>query len=135
MEDSIKQDRAILDRIKAVQEMAKYKYEHQFQADLMLWFDRTFFLLRNCLFCVNNNSDGGVAGNKNKSLGVKRGVSDLIFIGFCFTVYIELKLPGKKQSEDQKEFEKTVKSRGHMYYVVDTMHDAKILINNLSKME
>lgn len=109
----------------------RFQTEEQFQAYCFMWFDREYPRHRKMLFAVFNNQETRLAGNRAKAVGVQPGVSDFIFIGFMFTAFIELKLPGKKQQYDQIVFEQKVKERQHEYYVVETFSKFVALIKKL----
>lgn len=107
--------------------MENYKTEEQLQADCAQWFWDEFIDERRMLFHVDNNSYNRIIGAKKKALGVVQGPSDFIFI--CGTVvFIEMKLPGRKQTPEQIDFENKVKERGHEYYLMDTFAGFKRLI-------
>ena len=52
-------------------------------------------------------------GGINKSMGVRRGVSDLMFSWYKCIGYLELKAPGGKLSDEQREFLDAMHARGH----------------------
>lgn len=77
-----------------------------------------------------NNSHDAISGNRAKSVGVVKGVSDLELIGNGGVVwFIELKLPGRSQSEEQKDFERKLSDRGHIYVIVETLDEFKKIVN------
>lgn len=109
--------------------MTVFKTEHQFQAACVLWHSQTFPEDRGMLHCNMNNSYNAVEGNKAKALGVVPGVSDLEYIAeFGVVWFIELKIPGKTQSEEQIKFMNKVRSRGHHYIIIETLEEYKALI-------
>ncbi len=109
----------------------EFKTEAQMQAYCTQWFHNNFISLRQMLFCVDNNSGTRNEGSIKKALGVRKGVADLVFIGYMFVVFIELKLPNGVQSPEQKEFNKKVLDRGHYYRVVRTFNEFEDLIRSL----
>jgi hypothetical protein len=57
-----------------------------------------------------------------------KGVADIIVIKNGATIFLEVKRPKGKQSEDQIEFERLSKKNGAQYYVVTSLDDVmKIL--------
>lgn len=100
-------------------EKENYATEEQLQADCYKWFHETFIPWRRMLFHVDNNSYNAVIGAKKKALGVVKGPSDLIFIAdkvyFC-----EMKLPGKTQSDEQKDFQAKCEERNQQYFIFET---------------
>ena len=108
----------------------EFKTEQQFQAACSAWFWNEYPGWRRMLHCNMNNSADRVAGNKAKAVGVVKGVSDLELIANGGVVwFIELKLPGKKQSEEQIDFETKVRARGHNYVILETLDEFKNLVN------
>jgi hypothetical protein len=107
----------------------RYAAEAQLQEACTKWFWNVIGEpYRRMLFHVNNNSTGSVRGAQNRSLGVVRGVSDLVFISFGETIYIELKLPGRTQEPEQIDFMNKVLERGHRYILCYSFEGFKNLI-------
>lgn len=107
----------------------RYAAEAQLQEACTKWFWNVIGdPYRRMLFHVNNNSTGSVRGAQNRSLGVVRGVSDLVFISFGETIYIELKLPGRTQEPEQIDFMNKVLERGHRYILCYSFEGFKNLI-------
>lgn len=50
-----------------------------------------------------------------------KGVADIIVVKEGWAIFLEVKTPKTKQSEDQKEFEKLVKENKGEYYVVRSL--------------
>jgi hypothetical protein len=97
--------------------------EEQMQAAIVMWFNQEFPSERRMLHCNNNNSVNRIAGNKAKAVGVVAGVSDLEWIDYFQTVYIELKLPNGTQSDEQIDFERKVRERGHQYIIIRSVSE------------
>lgn len=95
--------------------------EEIFQANCYEWFHNNMHSHRKMLFHVDNNSHNSVMGNKKRALGVNAGISDFIFINYFAVDFIELKIKGGSQSDDQKEFQRKIKERGHKYHLVYAM--------------
>ena len=103
--------------------------ELQMQAECITWFWNTFPAYRRLLHCNMNNSFNRISGSLAKSLGVTSGVSDLEYIGENgVTWFVELKLPGGKQSPEQKDFESKLIERGHKYVILYSFVEFKNFI-------
>lgn len=87
------------------------------------------------LFHVQQKAKNAVEGSRFKSLGVVKGPSDLIYITYGKTVYIEMKIKESwsTQSDEQEDFEKKVKERYQEYYVVRTFEEFTSLIKKLQE--
>lgn len=58
-----------------------------------------------------------------------KGISDYIAVKNGTVIFVEVKKPGGKQSEDQVKFEDNIISHKGLYFCVDSLNK---LINNLS---
>lgn len=67
--------------------------------------------------------------DKMKSTGMRAGVSDTIVVLPNKILFIEFKTTEGRQSEKQKEFQQTVESLGHKYYIVRSLEQFKQIIN------
>lgn len=105
--------------------------EEKIQSDCCVWFWNSFPGERRMLFHADNNSVNQIVGAKKKALGVVRGVSDLILVFNDKVIFIELKTSTGTLSEEQKDFSKKVKDRGHCYIVVRSFEQFKSIINQL----
>lgn len=113
--------------------------EIKMQSDCFLWFHNSFPAHRGRLRRIKNEFDNyprktdldyKKQGNENKATGVVRGDSDFYFINNPL-VFIELKLPGRTQSDPQKDFQKLVESYGYRYELIKSREAFKELILNL----
>lgn len=113
--------------------------ELQLQAQCTQWFWNTYAKHRGRLRRVKNELDNHPYKTKqdifkqlseNKATGVIPGDSDLYFIAEKNT-YIELKIPGGRQGEEQKKFEALVTQYGHHYVLVWSLQEFKNLIIDL----
>lgn len=68
-----------------------------------------------------------------KGSGCIAGISDLHYLFGGKLWCIELKLPGKKQSPDQKVYQRTVEKQGISYSVVYTLQEFKKLIHEINE--
>lgn len=95
-----------------------YASEGQMQSHCVKWFHNTHHAERRMLHANDNNSFNGIEGARKRAMGVIRGVSDLELILDGSVVFIELKLPGETQSDEQIDFMNKVRARGHAYVLI-----------------
>ena len=78
---------------------------------------------RRLLFAINNNSVNRIKGAQMKSIGVVKGVSDMIYINprTQTTQFLELKLPNGRQKPEQIEFQQKVEKLGFEYHIIKTI--------------
>lgn len=108
---------------------SEFSSEDQLQYACFNWFHNTFHEHRQMLFHVNNKAKNRIEGVHMKSMGVVKGISDLIFISTSGVVYfLELKLPGKTQSEEQITFQQKVTVRGLHYEIITNLEQFKQFI-------
>lgn len=115
--------------------------EEQMQAECFLWWHNTYgrnpkYAKR--LFAVDNNISHRIKGeyriiegNRKKAIGVVPGVSDMVLLLPKSIAFIELKLPGNTQSDEQLIFEKLVNSMELFYFVVKSVSEFQNLIKDL----
>lgn len=108
-----------------------FQTEQQFQAACVMWFNNEFPTKRKALHCNNNNSHDRRSGVIAKAVGVVSGVSDLELVAPGSVIFIELKLPGKKQSEDQIKFMNYVLECGLPYVLFEYIEDFKSFVCNI----
>lgn len=65
-----------------------------------------------------------------KSLGVLKGAPDLVMVLPNVTIYLELKSPQGKLSEDQKNFQRVTKSLNQYYYIIRDLDDLRMILRN-----
>ena len=100
----------------------------QSKAFINLWNTRPD--LRYRVFAINNNSQNGIKGAMNKSMGVVAGVADMCYLKpEGKVVWIEWKTEIGKQSNEQKEFEKVCRELGHEYVIVRSEDEFLQVIN------
>lgn len=124
--------------------MENYSTEEQLQADCYQWFHNTHPELRRTLFAVPNGGERpakiirgkrvSLEGNRLKATGTIPGPSDLILVLYCVVAFIEMKLPGHRQSPEQIDFEQKVKERGHSYIVLTTFAGFKQYVTAMLRM-
>lgn len=107
-----------------------FKTELQMQAYCCTWYFNEFRFTsdKRMLHTNMNNSFNRIEGARNKALGVVQGISDVEFIDYGITWFLEFKLPGGKQSPEQKEFQAEVEARGHMYKILYSFEEFKNFI-------
>jgi hypothetical protein len=64
---------------------------------------------------------------KLTNIGVKAGVSDLIFVQQGRILFLEIKTDTGKQSEKQKQFQKQIESLGYEYYLIRSVEDLQVI--------
>src|ERR1700760_1322474 len=73
---------------------------------------------RQRLICNWTNSESGRGGNKARTMGVKRGISDWVYMANDGrAIWIELKTDRGEQSREQILFEALCSRYGHSYYI------------------
>lgn len=106
--------------------------EDQLQSQCVKWFDEEYPAHRQMLFAVPN---GGLRDRRTASImqatGLKKGVSDLVLILHHAVIFIEMKIPGGSQSEDQIKFQERVERRGHLYFLLWNFEEFKNLIRKV----
>lgn len=105
--------------------------EGYLQSNCFRWHESAYPEKRGNLFMVYNNPKNKAHAAVLLGMGLKAGVSDFILLLKGTAVFIEMKLPKKKQSQEQKEFESRVISLGFRYFVIDTQPAFEELIDGL----
>ena len=84
-------------------------------------------------FAVSNEANG-----RNKiqqmqmiAMGLRPGVSDMVWMLPGRVLFVEVKTADGVQSEPQKLFEAKVKELGFEYFLVRSMDDVKILVDSV----
>lgn len=104
--------------------------ELKIQAEFIKWVQNTHPLYRMRVFAVDNNSQSVQRGALSKALGVKKGVSDLIFIlDHGRVIFVEVKTEIGKQTTEQRQFELMCKSTGHIYIINRSFEELKNSFN------
>ena len=58
-----------------------------------------------------------------QGLGARKGIPDIIAIKNNRVLFLEIKRPGGKQSEHQKNFQAGIEGHGGRYYIVRSLDD------------
>lgn len=70
-----------------------------------------------------------IVSQQMKNMGLRSGVSDMIVtLPRGKVLFIEFKTPEGRQSPNQVEFQQTVESTGHKYYVVRSLEQFKDIV-------
>ena len=108
--------------------------ESGLQKACVFWFRIQYPSMASSLFSVPNGGwRSPVEAAIMKGEGMVAGVADLILLmpnGNHHALCIEMKRPGGKQSESQKEWQKEVESHGYAYAVVCYFEEFKQLITD-----
>lgn len=117
------------------QSAPRFASETAFQIAVVRWWNALEILDGSFLFhCPNGGKRDILTASIMQSMGVRRGVADLVIIRPAGNVnWLELKHGDGKLSKDQLEFERTCKRLGHEYRwastfagVVDAFRDFKL---------
>lgn len=97
-------------------------FESKLQINCVEWFRYQY--KKEIIFAVPNGGyRKGLGGEILKREGVLSGVSDLIVISQNKIFFIEMKFGGKKQSDNQINFQQKVESLGFKYYLCYTFDE------------
>lgn len=103
--------------------------ESRIQFEIFRYFNNTYCLKhhqpRYFIFSVPNESKSRQETMVKKSMGLRSGVSDLIIVLPDIVLFIEVKTDTGRQSETQKDFQKTVENLNHNYLLVRSLEDFK----------
>ena len=109
--------------------------EAKLQARCFLWHWNEYPEDRRMLFHIDNNSYNRIIGAQKKALGVVRGPSDLCYvIDAGHVVWLECKFGDGVQSEEQKEWERKVTQRGHIYILFRTFEEFQKIIRRIKNV-
>ena len=104
--------------------------EIKLQSDCFLWHWNTYPQERG-LLCYNlNNSANKIQGNQNKSLGLIKGRSDMVYYKKSIADMLEFKTLDGVQSLDQKNWEKIITDEGFDYIIIRTLEQFKNYITS-----
>ena len=101
--------------------------EAKIQQEIYQWFNNNYCLSnhnpRCYIFSVPNESANIKEAMYKKSIGLRKGVSDLIILLPSKTIFVEVKTDIGRQSEEQKNFEKIVNDLGFDYILVRSLEE------------
>ncbi len=98
--------------------------EARLQYEIVMWAQEKGYY---CFHCPNGEKRDGRTASKLMAMGVKAGVTDLIFIlPEGKTLWLELKLRNGKLSKSQEKFKTVLIHRGHNYLEIraDSLEEA-----------
>lgn len=96
-----------------------YKSEAHLQSLCTKWFRSTYLEQWYRLFLIYNNPPNAAMAGLLKSMGLQKGITDqLYFTPNMRLCWIEYKLEGRTQSEDQERFEILVHNYGFDYAII-----------------
>jgi hypothetical protein len=109
--------------------------EIKIQASCFLWHWNNYPNERG-LLCYNlNNSANKIQGNQNKSLGLIKGRSDMVYYKSGKAIMIEFKNDNGKQLPEQKKWEELIINEGFQYHIIRSIEEFKTLIKNANTSE
>lgn len=108
------------------------KTEGRVQSECVVWLWNNYPETRG-LLCYNlNNSKNEIDGARNKSLGLIKGRSDLVFYWLGKATMIEMKDEDDgEQSEDQRKWQRRIEAHGFEYCICRSLEDFKKILLNL----
>ena len=107
--------------------------EDRLQQECYLWFHNKYPLLRGLLNYNLNNSANVLQGKKNKSMGLQKGRSDLVFYYDGKAYMIEMKTLKGYQSTKQEHWQRLIELAGFEYYIIRTKEQFISTIENILK--
>lgn len=105
--------------------------EQQIQTECFIWHWNNYPEERRMLFHADNNSANAIVGNRKKSSGVVKGVSDMVLLTHSGVAFLEFKTLVGVQSPEQKDFQSKCIERGCTYIIVRSVEQFKNLIQKL----
>lgn len=107
------------------EDYAKAGTEHSHQVALFMWSSQNLdkYPVLKWMYAIPNGGERNIAvAGRLKAEGVKSGVSDVCLpvsrLGW-YGLYIEMKKPGGKESDKQKEFGAFLNEQGYYYLCCD----------------
>ena len=108
------------------------KSEDKIQQEIVMWYRNNYCLKkhdpRNLIFSVPNDSKDAKEQMRKIATGLFSGVSDLIMIHFGNVYFIEVKTDVGRQSDKQKDFQKTIELQGFKYHLVRSLEEFQKII-------
>lgn len=112
--------------------------ESKIQQEIYQWFNNNHCLAnhnpRCYIFSVPNESANVKEAMYKKSIGLRKGVSDLIILLPNKVYFIEVKTDTGRQSEEQKKFEEIVNNLGFDYVLVRSLENFINFVNSILKV-
>lgn len=104
------------------------KSESKIQQEIVIWYRNNNLNNNNIIFSVPNEGKSVKEQMFKKATGLMSGVSDLICINNGEVIFIECKDLKGKQSEKQKDFQKTIELQGFKYHLVRSLEEFQKII-------
>lgn len=106
--------------------------ESRIQQEIVRWFKNNYCLRHHSLRCiiqsVPNESKSKQETLVKLSMGMLPGASDLLVVLPGVVLFVEVKRPGEKPRENQREYRDTVTALGFRYDVVTSLDEFQQLI-------
>lgn len=100
--------------------------ESKIQSDIVHYLSKKgifFFAVLNELAGKNARAMGYAI-----TMGLRSGVSDLVLLLPGRTIFVEVKTPSGRQSENQRRFQERVQELGCEYYIVRSVEDVHAIL-------
>jgi hypothetical protein len=104
------------------------KSESKIQQEIVIWYRNNNLNNNNIIFSVPNEGKSAKEQMFKKATGLMSGVSDLICINNGEVLFVECKDLKGKQSEKQKDFQKTIELQGFKYHLVRSLEEFQKII-------
>lgn len=104
------------------------KSEDKIQQEIVMWYRNNNLNNNNIIFSVPNEGKSAKEQMFKKATGLMSGVSDLICINNGEVLFVECKDFKGKQSEKQKDFQKTIELQGFKYHLVRSLEEFQKII-------
>jgi hypothetical protein len=104
------------------------KSESKIQQEIVVWYRNNNLNNNNIIFSVPNEGKSAKEQMFKKATGLMSGVSDLICINNGEVLFVECKDLKGKQSEKQKDFQKTIELQGFKYHLVRSLEEFQKII-------
>ena len=103
--------------------------ENRIQQEIFTYHWNKYPEERGLLFMVHNAGSSRINGARLKSMGMVKGVSDMIYLkpNGSGPIFIEIKTPKGKQSTAQLTWGHNIDKRGYDYHVVRSLEEMKQL--------
>jgi hypothetical protein len=111
------------------------KLESKIQQEIVMYFNHNYclnFHNPQCvIFSIPNEGLSKKETIQKMATGLLPGAADLMILMPKLAFYVEVKTPTGTQKENQKKFEKRVNSLGFNYYIVRSLEEFIIVIDNI----
>ncbi len=116
-------------KLESIKKMSETKIkELSKKSEFTIQVEIVSFCRKNEIICFSVPNEATRNNSKYIQSGVLAGVSDLIVLNNGKTYFVELKDYKGRQSDKQKEFEKSIISQGHKYFLVRSLEEFKKIV-------